>query len=94
LLVGYVPHHFHATLETKSTRSIQSGAVCALLATCWRPILNATKPRDLGDGALAGVAHKSRKKELTLFCPDLSPIFFKPLLSGSRAWKIHERFGS
>jgi hypothetical protein len=43
LLVGYVPHHFHATLETKSTRSIQSGAGCALLAPCRRPILIATK---------------------------------------------------
>jgi hypothetical protein len=32
LLVGYVPHHFHAPLETKSTRSIESGAGCALLA--------------------------------------------------------------
>jgi hypothetical protein len=29
LLVGHVPHHFHATLETKSTRSIQSGAGCS-----------------------------------------------------------------
>jgi hypothetical protein len=42
LLVGYVPHHFHAALETKSTRSIESGAGCALLAPCRRPILNAT----------------------------------------------------
>src|SRR4029077_12306325 len=45
LLVGDVPHHFHATFETKSTRSTESGAGCALLAPCRRPILNATKPK-------------------------------------------------
>jgi hypothetical protein len=35
----------------------------------------------------ARIAHKSGKKEFTLFCLDLSPIFF-------RAWKFRERFGS
>src|SRR4029077_20142802 len=41
LLVGHAPHHFHATLETKSTRSTESGAGCS--APCRRPILIATK---------------------------------------------------
>jgi hypothetical protein len=35
----------------------------------------------------ARIAHKSGKKEFTLFCLDLSPILF-------RAWKFRERFGS
>jgi hypothetical protein len=30
LLVGYVPPHFHAALETESSRNIESGAGCAL----------------------------------------------------------------
>jgi hypothetical protein len=37
--------------------------------------------------------YKSRKKEFTLFCLDLSPFSSEPLPGGSRAWKSHERFG-
>jgi hypothetical protein len=42
------------------------------------------------------IAHKSRKKEFTLFCLDLikSHYLASRFLSGSRAWKFLECFGS
>ena len=44
---------------------------------------------------LTHIAHKSRKKELVLSCLNLKSHFLPSrFLSGSRAWKFCERFGS
>src|SRR3984893_7241732 len=42
LLVGYVPHQFEGRRANPDRHKPKTGAGCALLAPCRRPILNAT----------------------------------------------------
>src|SRR5580704_16361970 len=42
LLVGYVPHQFEGRRGKPDPHKPKTGAGCALLAPCRRPILNAT----------------------------------------------------